>query len=808
MPQKKKSNHLSSVDELLQIATAEYSQLVEDALKENHWDDIKLYSRMPLADFVEKRLMGVNENNFNIEHEINRIPFRLEHIEDSPRKKAAEVMLEKYKECYERSTDLSFRQRMLDHACNLLYTNTYVLDPESRKEVVALNAATREEYLRSTEAMTAYQNFMNSFFSDHAMTGNQAGVQRDPVEVATAQRILAEMAEALPKTPEYDIYRTQEGYTDQQAMAMTPKSATLVMNPNVITNITVDNFAESIRVPNPSTLNLEWGAVTFDNMMEGLYNRDEWKALGRDNKNLLESVYLDGKPALDVLPERRFMESEEDYTRRLKCEVVAYALEAKGHIDVTPFKKEGNTYGFRDPAPVKVKVNLEEKVSAWKRFVRFFHIKSEIKKEKAERISLEDLNNEDRLDEVRNRVRDLAQRENTRHMVAETVKSAEASYDQGNLDFFGFLMDDSKNPSTIGEAMRERVRVNIGPEQAESLGLPKETITGIIQTMERERSRTSMVRLYALSKGMSLDDILSTDPALKEQKEAIGREFVEKVSLKSPEEFAKENGDGASYKEYFEQKAQGAYDMYVNLQKTFLNQPFNYIKSSSPEDLMENYAKWSFLSDVSQDTFQCCPPVVKKIDPQPLNDMEIKTRSMGEVRQISRYCTKYLASESYVNPTYTLPNLDTNLLYGLSDQAITDRFIADTKGLKNIGEFSSVINEAWSFTNADFVDKLSRYANEPNALMNTKNYLENGTKPIYFFDREKGSYLVGDPSAIERVAKEHQAREAAREHGGPERETVSLKDLEGKKKEPVRTREPINLKAPQKTPMQKKGPQR
>lgn len=114
-----------------------------------------------------------------------------------------------------------------------------------------------------------------------------------------------------------------------------------------------------------------------------------------------------------------------EYEQRLKSEIVAYALEGRGKVDITHLRKNGDHYEFRDLIPVQVRVNLPEKVSRWDRFRRFLGIKGiETKKEKAERISIDDLNREKRLEAIRRNTARMVERENMSQTAREKIRQA------------------------------------------------------------------------------------------------------------------------------------------------------------------------------------------------------------------------------------------------------------------------------------------------------------------------------------------------------------------------------------------------
>lgn len=154
----------------MDMASENIRELVKEGIEENDWNDVQLYTRMKLVDFVERRFMGMNENNIIIEHELNRVPFRLTHVEDSPRKRTAEAVLEKCRECYEQVMDPAFRQKVMDEARNILDRREYVVDDEKRREMRRRNGENSDAFREATERLHTYQNFLGSFFIDHVVT--------------------------------------------------------------------------------------------------------------------------------------------------------------------------------------------------------------------------------------------------------------------------------------------------------------------------------------------------------------------------------------------------------------------------------------------------------------------------------------------------------------------------------------------------------------------------------------------------------------------------------------------------------------
>ncbi len=784
--------------EMIELARKAYAETAKNEVEAVDWDTVKLNTALNLSDFVEGRILGLDEEKRRIEHEIREMSFRLPHIADQARKNASEAVLQKYSECYLRVMDLDFQQKIFEKARSLLRDGTCVMNQEQRAELENKADENRQNYQREMEKLPVYQGFMASFFRDNAV--------RPPAQDAAAEterQVLQEISAALPQGQQYDPYRTRAGYENQTAAAMNPRSATLIMNPNIIAGVTVDNYAASIHGKNPSRTSIEWGASTFDSMMEGLYTPEQWEMMKRDEVDILGTVYLNGKPATDIFPKKDELERYSEYQKRVRSEIVAFALEGKGSIQVSPFIKENGKYTFRDPVPVRTKVNLEEKVSAWTRFLRFLNIKVETKKEKAERVSLEALNQREHLDEARRNVDRLVRRENVRQMVKDKIEQNVENVHQGERDFFGFLVPGDRDEVTeekITNAVVERVHVAFSEKMAEKLGL-KHGEFDMLGTMHRFATRTQMVRLFAMTRGMSLKEVVSPDPALRERKEAIGREFMELISLKSEEEFMKEAGPTGDYQAYFNEKTQKVYDMLKEQHRVLGDIPFDFFKGTEPADLMERYDEWSFISTVSQDIFQCCPREVKARNFDELDAMERKARSLGELRMIEQYYEDYLATELFAQVDLGNSKTQGEVASAVVNQEHTRRLIEDTKNITRVGDLDTVLTRDWSFKSLSLRSQLASRLN-PEDVKEMHDFLENGGKPVFYYDEKTQDYVTGKAADIEK-AMQAQQREADRS-----REAADWKNFEEiareEAKRPVeRQAKEAPEKAAQKAPKQK-----
>lgn len=83
----------------------------------------------------------------------------------------------------------------------------------------------------------------------------------------------------------------------------------------------------------------------------------------------------------------------------------------------------------------------------------------------------------------------------------------------------------------------------------------------MINTLHRRDSRVSIVRAYALTKGMSPEEILSDDLALNGRKAEIGREFLRQISVMDKNEYEKVHGSDAGYGQYVADRERECFQM-------------------------------------------------------------------------------------------------------------------------------------------------------------------------------------------------------------------------------------------------------
>lgn len=122
-------------------------------------------------------------------------------------------------------------------------------------------------------------------------------------------------------------------------------------------------------------------------------------------------------------------------------------------------------------------------------------------------------------------------------------------------------------------------------------GLPKNYMT----TQDREASLTSFMYMYGITKRHTLDEMLFSKDL---DRAAIGRDFIEKFSIKSLDEFAGEKKLDVSYEEtrktyndYVIEKKQDVIKLSTEMFEALKRQSFTPPDPADPDKLLDNYIR-------------------------------------------------------------------------------------------------------------------------------------------------------------------------------------------------------------------------
>lgn len=340
--------------------------------------------------------------------------------------------------------------------------------------------------------------------------------------------------------------------------------------------------------------------------------------------------------------------------------MVAYALEGKGKVDICPYVKAGDEYQLSAPIPMEVKVNLKEEIPVWKRALHFLGIKAETKKEKAERVSLKELNEEERLGSVREQLAGIQKRERNRQMALAAVNKYSDNFSKDNQTYFGFLGDSA-------DAVQTGIRKALYNEKGDRL----------LATMERSSSRINFVRLYAMSKGMTMEQVLSDDPALLDRKREIGREMVNMFSIADESKYRKEHGAQADYQAYLTEKRKAAYKVTKQIHQMVKLLPYEAMSDLSPKSLTDFYARNRFMGYALGDLYQSTSDNGTIVNPAEYDTIATELYGMREIRHAADFVNA-MTEDGYVMSHCARNNDIDWIVRGITAKENADRYQKDT----------------------------------------------------------------------------------------------------------------------------------
>lgn len=750
---------LKTYEDVWKIALQMSAELMEESAKEMDWEAIAGGTNMSISDLVEKRLVGLEDYTIQLARRLAVAGQRLEHVEDSPRKGAANAIVENYKEWFGNYLDKKAFSFAFVEAKKLFYDPNYIIPQNVRREINRRDSENAAELDQINQERQVYDQMFTSFFKDHAIPDR---MPTDPSEILAENRVFERIARIMPQGEEYAPFRTRAGYVNQPALAVNPVGATMVVEPNAVTGVTMDNFVSKLRSPNPKKADMEWGYGTFDRMMEGLYTDTNLERIRNSQNSLLETVFIDGKNVRSWLA-KKDTETQEEYEARAKCEVVAYALEGKGKIDICPLREGPEGFAMADPVPMRLKVNLKEEIPVWKRALRFFHIKSETKKEKAERISMEDLREEERLGAVREQAALLRERERVRRIAVQTEEQESRYNHKDDQAYFGFLGNSSDEIwSQMSGILQAKVEGEFGKVR-------------LLDTMGRMPSRVNFVRLFALTRGMTLDEVLSDDPALDERKGQIGREMVEQFSLMEKEEYEKQHGEKGDYKAYLEEKRERTFAAFQEIHQRMMELPFQPMADTSLETLLANYHKNYFLGYGAGDFRQSMSKFVKAKAPDVFEKILDDTVAIEELRHGSDY-VNYLATDTAVFPDLITEMEKGIVTNGLYAKVALEQCQKSAAGCRTCGEIPRHITPKQCENTRQLYIDMTEFASSRRNHSDITHYLTTGQDPVCLYDPEKKAYTLGSARQI------HQKVLDADKSWQAEFEEIAEKDIQNAKR--------------------------
>lgn len=408
-----------------------------------------------------------------------------------------------------------------------------------------------------------------------------------------------------------------EQFPEENLRRVRFKRADMTLNMYACEKLTMDNYARRLNNVGDKAAQT-WATNAVENMIKGLYSNEEYQKLSADKNNIINSIYIDGKPA-------SFM-CKKDTSYEEKCaQVISNVLSGKHKINVVGMKEVNGNFVQTDEITsvnVKPQVVCEEKFSLWKAILRFFGIGKTDKQKAEEKISFAQLGNEDTISKIKEY--NLIDREFAEKV--SLVRSAEEKHASQIVALDDMVFGEQLgNPSDyFSEAAKYYNKFN-GTEHAS-----EEMYVGILN---RQHTRTSMFMAYAVGKGMSLDAILNPSEADKQQLKEYGREFTDIVTLPRREDIARQvypdytpeqlntviKNDDKQFREAYDNAVKAKSSDIIEMYGAFTNTLLRFQQNIQAVDYTDMQAVAEALP-AHQFFSQACCDIMQSIEKSPLRN--------------------------------------------------------------------------------------------------------------------------------------------------------------------------------------------
>ena len=390
-----------------------------------------------------------------------------------------------------------------------------------------------------------------------------------------------------------------------------------------------------------------------------------------------------------------------------------------------------------------------------------------------------------RNEEIKSKVRDQINR------AAVCCNMRQAMDDQNKFrtrldsEFFGFVTE-GKTPEAgqteaelRGNILKSVPNIQMSKEMAQALGLgnayaEKTESVLFIDTFERESTRSSLCFTYALTQGMTVEQIFSDSPEAKAQKERLGRQFIEIITPIGEKQFKEKMGNDANYKEYFEIYQKNLLETFADMNQTLGNQPFDFFKNSDPKQLAADYRKADMLIAASQDLVQACPKHIKNLDITRMQEIEDVTKGIGGLSNIIEFCEKYLATDLYAKTDAEVIDKKTIISRTLCGKAALEIVKTQCEGFTRLNELSNAFTcDERERLAVIKTEAYSKMFNDDDLYDKCQEYMQTDKESVLYIDEKSGYYQVADP----KVAMAHRIAQD-KELSGPDGfEEITMEDI-------------------------------
>lgn len=409
------------------------------------------------------------------------------------------------------------------------------------------------------------------------------------------------------------------------------------------------DFFETYNVDRMSAEQIAWGAKRIDDMVKGLYTDEEYNKLKAAGIDPASGIMIDGEP-LDFYPNNYnvftsiFGALDETQAGKTKCQAILKALSGR-KLDVIKFGiDENGAVSAKEAVPVETvaeKSTFRSKSSnIFRRFFealglmtpKMFNKVAEANKaprdfttlfaesapEQSERDRLKNEMNAAKekaaaknLDDIKVKVPEKPQMlsQAQRHAIsvqcrAESAKNSALKAQMDSEFFADFVPKELKPNLSLGDA------IGLGVRKCFKLTNDvHNNIDALDASISRRNTRLSMVLLFGMTEGHSLDEL--TAPENSELRRSIGKAFIEKMGTKTFDDFTRENGlelnpeeAQKQYQNYFIEQRGKIEKFYVDGFERMRLEPLDIPDPNNHAEFAQKFGKLQLLSTIAKDIEQ------------------------------------------------------------------------------------------------------------------------------------------------------------------------------------------------------------
>ncbi len=330
-------------------------------------------------------------------------------------------------------------------------------------------------------------------------------------EIADRMSELSEDFDELTSAADFDDFTGERNYN----------SATFRINMRDAEGLNMDNYRQRLTF-SASEEDKQWCVDSVNGMLRSLYGDEMYETMSRDGANMFSGIFVDGKPAS--------MLYDEDKSYSSKCVSLMRDVLDGGHrLNISPLEKgEDNQYHLSETVcDVNVEPSLEaqEEFSLWKAILRFFGFHIRTRAEKLEEsVKFSELENQEAVENIRS----LGRQNQEYNASIQPIKEAYHEYDHlvANVEEYAFRAN-MNDPASVMSSAADYYEF-VAPDSSSPYGLEQ---MQAIKTLNRLPTRGSLVTMYMLSEGVTIEQMLNPDEAAKARMKQLGKEFSDTMTM-------------------------------------------------------------------------------------------------------------------------------------------------------------------------------------------------------------------------------------------------------------------------------------